>query len=303
MTASIKKMNKLIIIFGVLLLFSCNRENKNVINLKDYSENDTLVFKYNGFNYNLELSLLGDDDFVYKYEIRGCIGGGEFLKVKGKYVQSDRKLTLNPDSVFLAVLLYNSHDEIRRSKAKYGSDSLRIKTKYDIVNWGNAIHLISPEKDIDFRTHPILILAGYDIDSIENNRNDYNEFADHHNSGQGPEDHGRYLTMLLDTLKGQETPEPDFNQIPAEWRHLFLKSPVAANITDIKLKNMAFEGDSFGIYKVILNKGKRDNLRIGIVFTDKSMAKAIQIVEVEDDKSTGVTYGEFHLNEIVKTQW
>lgn len=288
---------------GVLLLISCKRESDNSLSLKNYSKNDTLIFNYSGFNYNIELCLIGNDSFAYKYNIKGCTGGGELLKVNGKYLQSNNRLTLLPDSVFFSILPYHSHDNPKRFKVKYGIDSLKIKTEYDIITWGQSLYLISPEKDIDFRTHPVLTMIDFDVDSVVNSRNDYHVFADYCNLGLEPEEHGRYLTLIFDTLKKNLTPKLDLHQIPDELRYLFLEVPVEAKIIDVKMENKEFDGSSYQIYKVHLNKGKRDNLRIGIEFFDKNMAKYIKIVEVESDKCTGVTQDKFELNDTVKTYW
>lgn len=296
-------MKKLFFCVVVLFLISCKRERSNTFSLKDYSTNDTLIFKYIGFNYNLELSLVGNENFAYKYDIRGCAGGGEFAKVTGKYLQNNNRLTLLPDSVFFSILPFNSHYNPKRYKLKYGIDSLKIKTKYDIITWGQSLYLISPEKDIDYRTHPVLTLIDFDIDSVVNNRNDYHDFADYYNLGIEPEEHGRYLSLILDSLEKRLTSEFELNQIPIEWRYLFLKVPVEAKIINVKSENRECEDSSYQIYKVILNKGKRDNLRIGIELFDRNMARNIKIVEVESDKCTGVTHDEFLLNETVKTRW
>jgi len=304
-----------LIIFGIaLVLNSCKNDATKSFNLNDYAVNDTVIFVYDGFNYQLKLWLTKENNFRYGYFTRGCMGGGEMEIVWGKYVQNGTKLTLMPDSLSFVDFPFNCHDSVSKVlRLKYGIDSLKIKTEYDIIQWKNTLYLISPQKDREFRTHSTLFLIGFDIDSVFNERTDYHEFAHYYNSGLEPKE-GRYLTLTINNIDTSTCPPLDISQIPNEWKHLFLEKPIEATIMDITTGHIKYENDDYGwilsiqededngyIYKLVLDKGKKDNIRIGLVFYDKMGEKYVKIIDVEEDKSVGATIDKFSKGEKIRT--
>jgi len=298
-----KKIKPITIIIIVLFLSSFKRDFGEPRTMNNFTQNDTTTYSYEGLNYGLKLKLIANEKFVYEFYIRGCTGGGESEKVTGTYIRDKFRITLKPDSIYFSILPFNNTETHQNFKLRYGVDSLRIKTIYNIINWGNTIYLVSPEKDSSFRSHPVIALIDFDIKSVLDERNDYHAFADFFNSGLEPESHGRYLTRETDTMNKSNYPEFDISQILDEWKWLFLTKPVEATIIKASTERRKYDNVYHTVNKVILNKGKRDNIRIGIEFFDKSKTKYIKIIDIEEDKCTGVTQDDFSKDEIVSTNW
>jgi len=295
-------MKKLIIIVVLFSLINCVNKNTQITTEK---LNDTLIYNYKGFNNGMKLYLLGNK-FKYEQFSYGCTGGGESSNITGKFKISKNKLHLEPDSVKIKVLEFDSHSKFKTYNLKYKNDSLKIKTEYDIINWNNIQYLISSQKNENFRTHQQILTIDYDIDSVLYKRNDYHELADFVNWGDEPKEHGRYLTQIkkdVDTTKKFE-----INKIPKKWRNLFLEYPVIAKITKFGTEKRSYEYfendiEEYYVNIVTLNKGSEDKVRVGMMFFNKSNEKFIKIISVSKNNSNGITSDTLKKGELVKTNF
>ncbi|WP_117880476.1 hypothetical protein [Aureibaculum luteum] len=205
-----------IVILLLLTIISCNDGNKN----QKYSEEivkkiDTTHFKFKGFNVGSKLDLLSNGNFYYENYWYGCMGGGENKKVYGIFHIEDKKLKLKPDSINLATLPFTRHNNPLIQTFKYGADSLKIKTEYDLINWGDNAYLLSSVKD-----DPIFI----DLEP----ENDFQRFAYYYNYGLEPKQHGEYLFYEKKTQSDSLNMKLNLKEIPIEWRNLFLEKPASA---------------------------------------------------------------------------
>ena len=197
----------------LLLIFSCSNNKTKSNNEKNIIKDiDTLKFSYNGFNNGLQLDLLSDGSFINENYLFSCFGGGKRKKVFGTYKIDSLKLTLNPERIEFIEYPEDMELKPKTTKIKYGIDSLKIKTEFQVVKWENKKYLLSNFYDY-----------GWSLDK----ENDYIRFADYLNSGLEPKSSGMYLvTEIKDTIKT----EFDLKQIPEKWQGYFLKEPVSAKI-------------------------------------------------------------------------
>jgi len=115
-------MNKIIYIFLLLSLYNCTNNNKT-LNKKPVTKTDTVFYKYKGFNNGIQLYLLSNKKFIYKFYSYGCTGGGEDEKVTGTYKRKDNQLLLVPDSVNIKVydnFVLNESNVLKRKFKTYG---------------------------------------------------------------------------------------------------------------------------------------------------------------------------------------
>ena len=208
---------KYIQIIILFLIFSCtNNNSKSIEKGLDLQKIDTLTYKYNGFNYGLKLDLLSNGYFISENYIFSCFGGGERKKVYGTYKMDNQNLTLNPERIELIEYPEDLTSNAKTTKIKYGTNSLKIKTKFQMVTWENNQYLLSEHFDFQWNAEE---------------ENDYIRFANCLNNGLEPEISGVYLANKTnDTI----TSKFDVKQIPEKWQRFFLNEPVSAKIKSIK---------------------------------------------------------------------
>ncbi len=299
-----RKMLKLIpLIIVILFIYSCENKCTKNMSFFDKALNDTIKFKYEGFNYGMSLHLYGEKKFKYRCHLVGCTGGGFSESVLGNFTIQNHKLLLNPDSMFYSELPSCSHSNWKRFILKYGADSLKIKTEYDFVFWGNTIFLLSSQKDHEFISHPVCIDSDLDVDSIASETNDWFKFAEDFNMGYDQIYHNNYMTLQLGSIPKLAHSKFNLKLIPIQWKYLFLLKPVEATILKITKEKRDFVDLDWGYrYKIKLNKGKNDNLRIGISFFGENENQIIKLVQVDSNSSIGYTLDDFKIGEKVKTE-
>lgn len=282
---------KYIQILILILIFSCSN-NKNKLNDKEFGlQNiDTLRYGYNGSNYGVQLDLLSDGRFINENYLFSCLGGGERKKVFGTYKMESLKLTLNPERIEFIEYSEDIPSKPKMTKIKYGIDSLKIKTEFQVIKWENNEYLFSEFFDFGW--------------SLEK-ENDYIRFADYLNSGLEPEMNGMYLVRkTTDSI----TSEFDLKQIPEKWQSYFLKEPVSAKIKYIK--KVVDPNDKENISWLIeLDKGKNDRINNRLTLQTKDGGFFIEVDSVLTHRSFGMTYMyDFTLKKIpigteLRTKW
>ena len=204
---------KYIQIVILILIFSySNNKSKSNDKVFDTRNIDTLRYSYHGFNNGLQLDLLSDGSFINENYLFSCFGGGEIKKVYGTYKIYGLRLTLYPERIELYEYPENMKLKPKTTKTKYGIDSLKIKSEFQVVKWENNKYLLSDYFDY-----------GWNL----NKENDYMRFADYINCGLEPETSGMYL---VNKTSDSITSEFDLKQIPEIWQSYFLREPVSAKI-------------------------------------------------------------------------
>lgn len=232
---------------------------------------DTLRYSYDGFNNGLRLDLLSNGRFINENYSFSCLGGGERKKVYGTFKMDSINLTLIPEKVEFIQYPEDMKLKPRTTKIKYGVDSLKIKTEFQVVNWENRKYLFSNFYDF-----------GWSLDK----ENDYVRFANYLNSGLEPEMNGMYL---VNKSKDSITSEFDLNQIPEKWQNYFLKEPISAKIKNIK--KVIDPNDKENISWLIeLDKGEKDRINNRLTLETQDGDFFIEVDSVLTNRSFGVTY-------------
>ena len=277
------------ILFSLILTFSCS-DNKNIdIEKNINTQIDTLKYSIDGFNWGKDLYLLNNGKFELVDQVFGCTGGGRSKKVYGNYIIDSLELTLNPKRVNLTIFPLEFDGEMKKYNIKYGADSLKIKTRYNIINWETKTYLLSEE---------------YSIIGKEK-VNDFNRFSKNYNSGFEPKKNGNYLTK---ETEGKIIQNLKLEKIPLKWRNLFLGKPVSAKIIKIK-KTVSKRDSELGIWEIEINKGSSNNIQKGMTLKDKTGNFSIKIKTVSKNKSSGLAYvydfenSNIEIKTILKTKW
>ncbi len=278
-------MSKYIILILSILTISCSKKKSNTEDLVT-QKIDTLKYSYNGFNNGFELLLFSNQNFEFIDYVYGCTGGGRNKKVFGEYKIDSTKLTLIPKNIKLLITPFDSFEfegKTKKIETKYGPDSLKIKTKYSLINWGKYKYLLSEE----------LSLIG------EEHINDFHRFSENYNSGYEPKSSGRYLKMEskeIDTTKS----DLDLSKLPEKWKRLFLSKPIISQINKITISTSKRDNE-LKIWEVEINKGVKDNVRKGMEFNDEFGDFSIKIDSVGKKSSFGLAYVyDFEDNIIIK---
>ncbi|OBQ45937.1 hypothetical protein JJL45_11710 [Tamlana sp. s12] len=267
-------MSKYIIIILSIFIISCSNKqsnNKELITEKI----DTLKYSYNGFNNGFDLLLFSNKKFEFIDYVYGCTGGGQNKKVFGEYKIDSTKLTLIPKNIKLLITPFDSFEfegNTKKIETKYGPDSLKIKTKYNLINWGRHKYLLSEE----------LALVG------EEHINDFHRFSENYNSGYEPRNSGKYLKMVSEKVDTTGS-ELNLNNLPQKWKKLFLSKPIISLINKITTTTSKRDNE-LKIWKVEINRGIKDNVRKGMEFTDESGNFSLKIDSVGQKNSFGLAY-------------
>ena len=264
-------MNRYLIIILSLLIISCSNKDSNKEELIT-QQIDTLKYSYSGFNNGFELLLLSNKKFEVSDYVYGCTGGGQTKKVSGTYKIDSTKLILEPEYVRLLIYPLYIDGVTKKIETKYGVDSLKIKTKYDLVNWGNYRYLLSEESSI-IGKEPI---------------NDYHRFSKNYNSGYEPKNSGRYLKMLSKE-KETNTEGLNFSSLPKKWRNLFLSEPLISKVNKITI-TISKKDSELKIWKLEIDKGINDNVLKGMEFNDEFGDFSMKIDSVGEKSSFGLAY-------------
>jgi hypothetical protein len=260
---------KYINILILLLIFGCSNNQP-----KSNSEKkiDTLRYSYRGFNNGLKLDLLSDGRFINENYLFSCFGGGEKKRVFGTYKMDSINLILIPEKIELIEYPMDLELNPITTRIKYGIDSLKIKTKFKIVNWETNKYLLS-----DFHEF------GWSLEK----ENDFIRFANYINIGFEPETSGMYLSKKSkDSIKS----EFEINKIPEKWQKYFLKEPLSAKIKSIKKITDPNDKEYFW-WEIELDKGKNDGMNERLSMTTKDYMIFFDIDSVLSNRS----FGKYHM--------
>jgi len=267
-------MNKHIIIILSFFIISCSNKESSSKELLT-QKIDTLKYSYSGFNNGFELLLFSNKKFEFIDYVYGCTGGGKNKKVFGDYKIDSTKLTLIPKNVKLLITPFDSFEfegNTKKIETKYGPDSLKIKTKYDLINWGKYKYLLSEESSLIGEEHI----------------NDFHRFSENYNSGYEPKNSGRYLKMVSEKID-TTTSELNLDNLPTKWRDLFLSEPIISQINKITITTSKRDNE-LKIWKVKINRGIKNKVRKGMEFTDESGDFSVEIDSVGEKNSFGLAY-------------
>ncbi|WP_299121986.1 hypothetical protein [uncultured Tenacibaculum sp.] len=278
----------LIILF---LIYSCsNSKSNSTIENYRIKPLDTLKFSYHGFNNGAKLNLISNGFFINEDYVYGCVGGGFRKKVFGKYQIKNNQLTLLPEKIKYTEFPLDFESKPKTSNVSYGPDSLKIKTKFQIVKWGDNEYLLS-----DY------FHFGWGIGK----ENDYLRFADYLNDGSEPKSSGMYL---VNKTNDPITTEFDLKQIPKKWQKHFLKEPISAKIKSIE-KIIDSNDDDYIYWKIELDKGEKDRMNKRLTLVTKNEEFFIEVDSVLINTSYGTTNmydfspKKFPIGTELRTKW
>uniref|UniRef100_UPI004049D55C hypothetical protein n=1 Tax=Flavobacterium sp. TaxID=239 RepID=UPI004049D55C len=274
-----------------ILIASCAQNNTESKNEQKNSKNiDTLKFSYSGFNAGQKLYLLTNGHFINDDYYFSCFGGGERNKVFGTYKMDSLSLTLFPETIEFTEYPIEMEVKPKVTKMKYGVDSLKIKTNFQVVRWENTKYLLSEVYYENWKSEQ---------------QNDYMRFADYLNNGYEPETSGNYL---VHKTKDSITSAFDVKQIPEKWQSYILKEPIIAKIKSIQ--KIIDPNDQENIYwKIELDKGKNDRVNNRLTFTTQDGEFFMEVDSILSNKSFGKTYfydftpKKFPIGTELRTKW
>ena len=280
-------MKKYLIVI-ILFCTSCSNEKKitKETNVKE-KEIDTLEYFYHQRFRSVRLLLFKNKNFEFQFSDFGCLPGSSSItdKVIGEYNVNNSKLILFPKKNQHIYSPFEIEKEIKKTETKYNPDSLKIKTEYDIINWGNSSCLLSP------KVPPLKTDKGGII--VDGGKNDYHNFAKIYNSSYDSKasNNEPYLKMSSKNPWVKE----DLNDLllkdtSFKWKELFLIEPIITQITEIHLVDLGSEYKelkSARIRNIKIDKGSIDNVKKGMFFRNKSGDFAIKISSVTETNSFG----------------
>lgn len=269
--------------------------------------NDTIVFNINAYHGHKKLELIDSNRFQLSFDYQYT----NYAVIYGTFIWQNSIVTLYPESI--TTYEYNrkkTKTKVRNNK--YKNTDLKIKTIYDVILWGNTIYLLSPEKNENYLVYgfPDPFFDAMMGDNYFKNKTDYFLFAQAYNEGGEPEYHGFYFTHTIDSFSAMNQ-DFNLNQIPKEYHYLFLSKPVYATIkqvnaissTTIKVPFNTEDFKEFEGYIVVLDKGSRDQIRVGNQFFDNFSQCTIEIISVFEDSCIGVTLNYVEVDDKMKTHW
>lgn len=283
---------KVIFLFLLSLILGCSKNSiKANIQKSDNKHIDTITYSYKGYAQGIRLDLLSDGSFVNENFFYASDGWGRKKIAYGTFKIDDVNLILTP--IDIEYIEYSEDDiEPIVSKLKYGIDSLKIKTEYQIVTWENNKYLLSDNYDPFW--------------SLEK-ENDYIMFANYLNSGLEPKRSGRYLA---NKVQDSVSSIFDLNQIPLKWREYFLDKPIKAKIKEVR--KVVLNDKNFGDYEIwiaVLDKGYKDKINTRLSFKNKKGEILIGIDSVLANSSFGriihidSVSEEVLINSELRTKW
>lgn len=277
------------------------------INRSNIFLSDTIVFTIDAYHGHKKLELIDSNRFQLSFDY-DC---DNFAEIFGIFIWENNRVTLFPEKI--TTYEYNSKkSKTKIRNNKYKNRDIKIKTIYDVITWGNTIYLLSPEKNNNYLVYgfPAPFFDAMLGEDFFKNKTDYFYFAQAYNEGREPEYHGLYLTRSIDSIisKNQDF---DMDQIPKEYHYLFLSKPVQANIIQVDAISstkliLPFNTEDYKEteqYLVVLDKGSKDNIRVGNQFFDIYSTCTIDVVSVFEDSCIGVCWEYIDVNVEVKTQW
>ncbi len=241
-------------------------------------EVDTLTFTSKGFNSIHYIKLASDSIFIDEQRWASCLGGGGAQKIYGQYTTKNGEYTFNPKHVkHFEYLEWADGKEVTEVREfKYHKDSVlfNMPSTYHLVDWKQEQYLLSGDN----------LFERYEIE------HDFVKFAKFVNSeSRGFKLDGHFLIREM-TKSDSIDPKFNFNQIPEEWRHYFLKEPLRTTITDIIPLDHK-DNDNDGQYWMVeINKGADDLIFEGLYFSDKDSFIEITTDSISKEKSYGVVY-------------
>lgn len=274
-------MKQLFLIIIFLSLLACSKNKNESIHTQNLIKLDTVHYSNKGFNDFLVLDLMSNNTFNYKDYWSGCTGGGEMKDFYGRYQIIEDKLILKADSALIRYTPFDRHDNPIITKVFKIDDTLKFKTKYQILKWNNTTYLLSEQ--IDNR------IQNYKSDI----HNDFERFADYYNSGYEPKRHGRYLYKTTDSVSKNEN--LDTQLFPKKYRDLIFKEPLIVNISDItkmKIEDNEYDNEH---WRIEINKGKSASIYRGLTLSDKSDNIHLVIDSITPNSSFGSIYNNEYL--------
>lgn len=262
-------MKNLFFIFTLLLFCCTKKEKQSILKNYDLKIKDTLKFKISGFNYGESLFLIKDSTFIYEEKIFYCVGGGgQGKKIYGNFKILNSNLKLIPKNIDYINYPNDFSKKTTITKLKYGVNSLKIKTIYQILHWENKKYLMSDSLEMNLLDEKI---------------NDYMRFADYYNTGSEPHDSGMYL---VSENKDTIITKFDLNQIPEKWQNYFLKVPITAKIKSYKKIIDPLDKENH-YYLIEINKGRKDKVYKNLTFYSENGEFYIEIDSVLEKSSYG----------------
>ncbi len=260
----------------LLLILSCS-DKRSLESKEEAIAIDTISFSYHGFNQHGQLDLLSNNAFIKIESIASCFGDARIAKHFGYYTRNGSKICLSPQKVELLVYSGFPEQKEHRDSLEYGPDSLKINTEYQLFEWKNKEYLLSKAND------------SISLDLTD----DYLQFSYYYNRGAEPQESGNYLTRIK---KDTTVNVPwDSNNIPKEYRNIFLDEPLSVLIVDRKkhVEREYYNSDyelELVSWRIKINKGADSGVTKGLHFTTKDDQFFIDIDSVLLKESYGTCY-------------
>ena len=195
-----------LIYFSILMCIgiSCSDHEAQVEIVKQKDTNvDTLTFTNFEENFLSKLYLLSNGNYTNERYNYSCYEGQNKGKIiQGTYIKDSFYLNLFPyriDYVDFEFDFYSADT----TETIFGADSLINNTKFKIIKWGKNTYLLSSFK--------------YQSDDM----NDYKRFATNIKESEEPRSGYGYFSMRS---SDSVVSKLDINQIPNDWKNLFVDS-------------------------------------------------------------------------------
>ena len=276
------------ILIALLLLTNCNNSRSNKEDETNLGLQERFVIE--GFNIRVEIYLFPDFTFLNRFYSRACLGGFFIKDVTGTYMLDENNVIFSPQTMIL-MEDWESHEISNTTKIDtityYVSDSTKIQTEYKIVEISNIKFLVSESginerDDIFYRNSNFIALA-----------NLYNSHEDVNTTEKLLANKDTVICFRnLDIVKN----------IPIKWQDYFLKEPIQAEITSVRVKSIPLKYREFDcgyslipIYK--LNIGIQSGIKEGmILYSQKRKEIDVIVTQVEENKTVAEGENIFYFN-------
>jgi hypothetical protein len=304
--------------FLVIFLLFFNPININAFSLFENKSNvnhcDSISFSYGTSEKFYNLILVDNISFRYIFIFSDTLK--LVYEISGTYTIFEKKILLNPISIITHSQSKKNHINNAFQKTDYNVSSIKIKTNYDIIKYGNKIYLVSPENSEEFRIYNPPHFPINEIYKYKNIKtNDYYDLAQVFNRGLNIDSPLPFLQRTIDSIQTIHL-DFDLSQIPNEFQDWFLNKSITASIvkcdschTSQSLSKflcdefIEFPIYIFPIYIIELDKGISSKIRPGIQFFGYYQYNTIFIIEATENSCIGISIFHFQKNDIVKTQW
>ncbi|NOS90787.1 MAG: hypothetical protein HOP30_02590 [Cyclobacteriaceae bacterium] len=262
-------MKQLVLLLFVLLLISCRQKNQAM------HDQVIGVYKMNGFNSGLDLTLMANGKFIHERSDWGCRGGGKVKKVKGSYIVEGDKVTLIPEYVINEIHDWSSPPIITSDSLPFQiSDTLYIIKEYTIFTWDSLIYLFTE--------------AQYNEWGYHRDENDYERLANDYNAGYQRYFDGPYF------FKGPKKNPPQsklpIDRLPSRYQKRFLQKPIIGKVLQTKDIEMVKFDDPRIVHQYQINRGRKDGVIEKMRFHGIDGKCEIFITQVDETTCVGWAY-------------